>query len=235
MYVPGEGRRKIPQTYFSKKENREMKNTENKEIMNEGQWAKEQFETRFKKELETAGFKIVKGSGKWGKSAKMVIRDKKGFDRIASGENGEIGYIFIADCVRLLDRWKAVQELERLFPQMAAIGWHCDPVFDMVKSFDLVMHDGTEREIPLTQLGIHKLEEDMNVRMRENKIVEAYPQMAELGWEVDFTQHLVRIEDKNNYGYSMEKKKKYNIYDYHKEEDFEELIAYFDKIVELMG
>lgn len=211
-----------------------MKNNKNTEVMSEGQWAREQFETRLKKELEMAGFKIVKGSGKWGKSEKLVIRDKKGFDRISSSENGEIGYSFIAECVRLVDRWKAVHELEKLYPQMAALGWHCDPVFDMVKSFGLIMHDGSERTIPLTLLNIHKLTEEMEVRMRDAKVVEAYPQMAEFGWEVDFTGHTVRIEEENTPTYSMDKKKNYTIYDYQKKEDFEELMTYYNHIIELM-
>lgn len=211
-----------------------MKNKKNMEEMSEGQWAKEQFETRFKKELETAGFKIVKGSGKWGKNDKLIIRDKKGFDRITSGENGEIGYSFIAECVRLVDRWKAVHELEKLYPRMAALGWHCDPVFDMVKSFTLIMHDGSERTIPLTLLSIHKLTEELEVRMRNVKVVEAYPRMAEFGWEVDFTAHTVRMEDDDNSSYSMYKEKKFITYDYQKKEDFEALMAYYNHIIELM-
>lgn len=213
-----------------------MKNREKTELVNEGQWAKEQFETRFKRELEAAGFKVIKGTGKWGKSAsaKMVVRDKKGFDRIASGENGEIGYAFIAECARLVDRWKAVHELEKLYPQMAAVGWHCDPVFDMVKSFGLIMHDGTERTVPLTLLSIHKLTEELEIRIREAKIVEIYPQMAEFGWEVDFTGHQIRIEDKNSHGYTAETKKKYTVYDYWQEKDFDGLMTYYKHIMDLM-
>ncbi len=216
------------------KENIEMKHKKDMEHMSEGQWAKEQFENRFKHELEAAGFKVVKGSGKWGKTAKLVIRDKKGFDRIASAENGEIGYSFIAECVRLIDRWKAVHALEKLYPQMAAVGWHCDPVFDMVKSFGLIMHDGSERTVPLTLLNIHKLAEEMELRTRELKIVEIYPKMAEFGWDVDFINHRVRIEDKNTYGYTEETKKIYTIYDYWKEEEFESLMTYYGKIMEMI-
>lgn len=212
-----------------------MKNKQNTEPMDEGQWAKEQFETRYKRELEDAGFKIVKGTGKWGKSAKMVVRDKKGFDRIATGENGEIGYSFIAECTRLIDRRKAVHALRELYPQMAAVGWHCDPVFDMVKAFSLTMQDGMERTVPLTLLSIHKLTEELEIRTREVKIVEMYPQMAEFGWDVDFTNHIIRIEEQNSYGYTEETKKKYNIYDYWKEDDFDRLITYYNHIVEMMG
>lgn len=209
-----------------------MKNTEITEKMDEGVWAREQFESRFKNELETAGFKIVKGSGKWGKSAKMVIRDKKGFDRIATGENGELSYSFIAECVRLLDRRKAVQELELLYPKMAGLGWHCDPVFDMVKSFSLIMHDGTERNVPLTLLDIHKLAEEMEIRARELKVVEIYPQLSALDWEVDFAAHTVRMED-DNHGYGIEGKK-YIVFDYWKEDDFDEMMVHYEKIAEMM-
>lgn len=210
-----------------------MRNQKNTDVVDEGVWAKEQFEGRFKNELELAGFKIVKGSGKWGKSAKMVIRDKKGFDRIASGENGEIGYSFIAECVRLLDRHKAVQKLETLYPKMAELGWHCDPVFDMVKSFDLIMHDGAERSVPLTLLDISKLAEELDNRAREVKVVEIYPQIAELDWEVDFTRHIVRMED-DNHGYGIEGKK-YIVYDYWKEDDFEAIMTHYDKIMGMVG
>lgn len=209
-----------------------MKNKVNAEQINEGEWAKQQFETKFKKELETAGFKIIKGSGKWGKSNKIVVRDKKGFDRMASGENGEIGYSFIAECVRLLDRRNAVLELETLYPQMALLGWHCDPVFDMVKSFNFIMHDGTERSVALTQLGIHKLAEELEIRAREVKVVEIYPQIAGLGWDVDFSTHTIRMED-DNHGYGIEGKK-YIVYDYWKEDDFEELMSQYNKFAEMM-
>ncbi len=211
-----------------------MKKNEKTGLMSEGQWAKEQFETRFKRELEAAGFKIVRGSGKWGKTEKLVIRDKKGFDRIASGENGEIGYCFIAECERLIDRWKAVHALEKLYPQMASVGWHCDPVFDMVKSFGIFMHDGSERSVPLTLLSVHKLREELEYRMREVKIVEIYPQMVEFGWDIDFTNHRIQIEEKNSYGYTEESRKKYTVYDYWKEKDFEGLMTYYGKIIELM-
>lgn len=209
-----------------------MKSIENTEIVNEGEWAKQQFESKFKSELEMAGFKIVKGSGKWGKSAKMVVRDKKGFDRMASSENGEIGYSFIADCVRLLDRRNAVRELETLYPQMALLGWHCDPVFDMVKSFNFIMHDGTERSVPLTRLGIHKLAEELDIRAREVKVLEIYPQIADLNWDIDFTSHTIRMED-DNHGYGIQGKK-YIVYDYWKEDDFEEVMLHYEKLMGMM-
>ncbi len=209
-----------------------MGKRENAEIINEGEWAKQQFESKFKNELEMAGFKIVKGSGKWGKSAKMVVRDKKGFDRMASGENGEIGYSFIAECVRLLNRHKAVLELEKLYPKMAALGWHCDPVFDMVKSFTLIMHDGIERSVPLTQLSVHKLEEELEIREREVKVVEIYPQIAELDWDIDFTSHTVRMED-DNHGYGIQGKK-YIVFDYWKKDDFDEMMTHVEKLLGMM-